>query len=180
MLKTVEIKETKVQDEPQNKKLKARALLFNSSNKVLIANYGGVFLLPGGSIEKGENPNLAIIRELKEETGIDIKLEDLKPFFKMRFYQLGYPKRNGKKTDRLLVTYYYLGKLEKFSITRRVLSEKEKQDGFKLEFYSLDEIEKLIGRDSLNNPRKKYFDKELMTILEQYKQIEKTSEELEM
>ena len=173
MIKTLEIKEENIQVEPSIKKMKARALLINSSNEILIANYGGVFLLPGGSIEKGENPNLAIVREIKEETGIDRKIEDLKPFLKMRYYQIGYPERNGKKSNRLLITYYYLGNLENFSMKDSRLSEKEKKDEFELEFYSLDEIEKLIKNNDSNNPRKKYFDKELEIIIEQYRQIEK-------
>lgn len=134
MIKTLEIKEENIQVEPSIKKMKARALLINSSNEILIANYGGVFLLPGGSIEKGENPNLAIVREIKEETGIDRKIEDLKPFLKMRYYQIGYPERNGKKSNRLLITYYYLGNLENFSMKDSRLSEKEKKMNLNLNF----------------------------------------------
>ena len=177
MIKVFEIKEGNIQEEPSIKKMKARALLINSSNEILIANYGGVFLLPGGSIEKGEDPNLAIIREIKEETGIDSKIEDLKPFLKMRYYQIGYPERNGKNSDRLLVTYYYLGNVESFSMENNHLSEKEKKDGFELKFYSLDEIEKLIKNNDLKNPRKKYFDKELEVIIEQYRKLEKNNVE---
>ena len=175
MIKVFEIKEGNIQEEPSIKKMKARALLINSSNEILIANYGGVFLLPGGSIEKGEDPNLAIVREIKEETGIDSKIEDLKPFLKMRYYQTDYPERNGKKSNRLLVTYYYLGNVESFSIENNHLSEKEKKDGFELKFYSLDKIEKLIKNNDLKNPRKKYFDKELEIIIEQYRKLVKNS-----
>lgn len=175
MIKSVEIKEENIQVEPSIKKIKSRALLFNSSNEILIANYGGVFLLPGGSVEKGENPNLAIVREIKEETGIDKKIEDLKPFLKLRYYQTDYPERNGQKTDRLLVTYYYLGNVESFSMENNHLSQKEKKDGFELKFYSLDEIKKLVNNNDFNNPRKKYFDKELEVIIEQYRKLENDS-----
>ena len=48
---------------------KVRAVLL-SDNKILVSHYGGVILLPGGSIDKGETADDAIIRELKEETGI--------------------------------------------------------------------------------------------------------------
>ena len=32
--------------------------------------------------------------EIREETGIDRKVEDLKTFLKMWYYQIGYPERN--------------------------------------------------------------------------------------
>ena len=46
---------------------------------MLFANYlGDKYDLPGGHIESGEDIFDAIIREAKEEVGIDIKREDLK------------------------------------------------------------------------------------------------------
>lgn len=41
---------------------------------------GGKFGTPGGKREKNETSIQTIIRELKEETGIDIAEKDLKPF----------------------------------------------------------------------------------------------------
>ena len=34
----------------------------------------GFYDLPGGKVELGEDPNLAIVREAKEETGIDVSV----------------------------------------------------------------------------------------------------------
>ena len=51
-------------------KMKSRAIITNTEGKILIANYRGVYLLPGGSIDNGDNPNDIKIRELKEETGL--------------------------------------------------------------------------------------------------------------
>jgi mutator protein MutT len=38
------------------------------------------FISPGGSIEKGETPQQALVRELEEEFDIDVKPEDFKVF----------------------------------------------------------------------------------------------------
>lgn len=43
---------------------KLRAILLRD-NKILISYYGGVILLPGGSIDNGETEEQCIIRELK-------------------------------------------------------------------------------------------------------------------
>ena len=48
---------------------KVRAILIDENNQILIANYGGVILLPGGKVDEGESLSAAISRELKEEIG---------------------------------------------------------------------------------------------------------------
>lgn len=132
-MRTVIINDRNMQQEPIKIKLKSRAMLINSANQILIANYGGVFLLPGGSIEEGENPNSAIIRELKEEIGVDFEMEQLEPFAKIKYFQLDYPKRDGKKEDRVNITYYYLGRLE--TISENIsLTENEKKINSMLNF----------------------------------------------
>lgn len=52
-------------------------------NKVLLASrpssksYTGFYEFPGGKIEPGESASVALVRELKEELGITVKLTDL-------------------------------------------------------------------------------------------------------
>jgi 8-oxo-dGTP diphosphatase len=61
-----------------NKIRVAVAVVINSDNKVLIAkrhqhlHQGGKWEFPGGKIEKGELPQAALIRELKEEVDLDV------------------------------------------------------------------------------------------------------------
>ena len=77
-MKTIIINETKLHDDDIQKfGNKVRAVLL-SDNKILVSHYGGVVLLPGGSIDKGETADDAIIRELKEETGIVYDANSLK------------------------------------------------------------------------------------------------------
>jgi len=71
----------------KNKHFTSSALIIED-NKVLLVYHKklGVWLYPGGHVEKYENPDEALLREVKEETGLDIeiispkdnKLSDLK------------------------------------------------------------------------------------------------------
>jgi len=154
-------------ENPDEIKMKSRAIITDNEGKILIGNYGGVYLLPGGSINDGENPNDAIIRELREETGFEF--QQLEPFTKIRHFQNSYPTRDGRTIDILLITYYYIGR-EKDAIKHdRKLTEKEIRDGFELKYYNIDEIEKILEQNETQNPRSEYFTEEIRTVSEHYR-----------
>ncbi len=54
----------------------ASALIKNNENKVLLVFHRklGVWLYPGGHIDNNETPDEAVIREVKEETGLDVEI----------------------------------------------------------------------------------------------------------
>lgn len=178
-MKTIIINDENINEKFTKKKLKSRAVLVNSSNEILVANYGGVLLLPGGSIEGRETPDETIHRELKEEIGIDMKTEQLKPFVKVRYFQPNYPERNGNTINRLAVTYYYLGHINSIS-EERELTENEKKDGFTVGFYSINQILEMLNSKKGDNPRRLYFDRELQAVIDYYKEISKFREDNEI
>jgi 8-oxo-dGTP pyrophosphatase MutT (NUDIX family) len=51
----------------------ARAVVVDPSGRVLLVrhSYGTLWYLPGGGVEKGEGPMTGLLRELKEEVGIE-------------------------------------------------------------------------------------------------------------
>lgn len=152
---------------------KARALLIDSNNSVLIARYGDVILLPGGSIDDGESPRDTIKRELFEEVGqsyLDFELEFM---CSLDFFQKDYPKREGVLKNRFVQTYYYVGTYKCFSYCVQTLTEKEKRDGFRLELVPLDELENIILENNNDNPRNSFFQREMLEVIRFYKGKEK-------
>ena len=141
---------------------KVRGILVEN-NKLLVANYGGVYLLPGGTIEYGESRERAIIRELKEETGVSYRGIDLKNILSLIYYQKDYPIKRNKPINRLLITDYYIAEYKGYDLLNTNRTSKEIRDGFNLKLIDYDEIDNLINEVS-NNPRKVFFDRELKEV----------------
>lgn len=63
------------------------AALVNDDNEILLAQrpeggrLAGKWEFPGGKVEDGESPEAALVRELREELGIETKEKDLEPFW---------------------------------------------------------------------------------------------------
>jgi mutator protein MutT len=59
----------------------ARAVIFNAQGQLLLVErHKGsehYFALPGGHIDPGEEPEQAVVREVREETGLEVTLEKL-------------------------------------------------------------------------------------------------------
>lgn len=58
-----------------------RVIVFDDKNRILMVRHDHkertVWLIPGGGINEGENSRLAAVREVKEETGLDIEIGNL-------------------------------------------------------------------------------------------------------
>jgi 8-oxo-dGTP diphosphatase len=68
--------------------IKSFVLVENEGKYLLIREasfkWKGKWFLPGGNVKKGERPDLAVIREAKEEAGVDVELTGI---FFVKCYQ---------------------------------------------------------------------------------------------
>ena len=150
--------------------IKGRVILINNNSEILVGNYGGTYMLPGGSINYNEDILNGVIRELREETGANYKIEELQYLCHLDYYQKNYPKRNGTIKNRLITTHYYTSEYKEVLKENQILTEKEQKGNFKLELIPIEKLINIIINNTNNNPRNIYFREELLTIINFYKE----------
>ena len=55
---------------------KVRAVILNKEGKALLVKYAGLYMLPGGRVDSGEQPLEALKRERLADSGIEIEISD--------------------------------------------------------------------------------------------------------
>lgn len=83
--------------------VRVKGLMINSQGKILLAHNNNTYQFPGGHLEDKETMDECITREMKEETGIDLEVEE-EPFLCISTYDNDYF-GSGKKV--LNSIYYY-------------------------------------------------------------------------
>lgn len=83
--------------------IRVKGLILNSQGKLLIAHNNNTYQLPGGHVDDNETIDECIVREIKEETGIDVEITE-RPFMSIITYDNNYFD-TGKKV--LSSIYYY-------------------------------------------------------------------------
>lgn len=81
------------------------AVIRDSEGRVLIERRAdnGAWGLPAGAVDPGETPAMAIVREVREETGLDVVPERILAVFGGRRMRTRYP--NGDETEYTVVVF---------------------------------------------------------------------------
>lgn len=115
------------------------------NNKVLLRKHDkyGKWLVPGGHIDLDEDPNQAAIREVKEETGLDVTLLGSAPHFQKRseYTELVPPRylnrhRINKNHEHVSLIYFATSKSDK------IAPQHEEDKSNKCFWLSKEELEK--------------------------------------
>lgn len=121
---------------------RVKAFIFNGKNILLDQTDLGL-MLPGGHVEDGENFDLALIREVEEETGIKLDNSDLiTQFYVVEAYKNNYRNTGKKKMNRLVYYYVQTNKLPDQSKIN--LTEDEKEHNLKIISVPVNEFENTL------------------------------------
>ncbi len=102
-------------------------------HKILLVPQWDGYDLPGGGVEKGESLEVALARECKEETGLDVRVKELIDC-QTSFY------RSIKGTNYQSILAYFLCEIVGGDLAEQQLDEYEKEYAKKAEWINLDQI----------------------------------------
>lgn len=147
--------------------VRARALMINSNDEVLMGYCKKTYQLPGGHLEGNESIEEGLKREILEETGISLNNLKTTPFYVVRYYNKDYPKIGKNRCTEL---YFHLIKTdEKYNLSNTNYDEYEKENDFELKYIKLEDLEGILLESIPDNPKNKIVVPELLEVINYYK-----------
>lgn len=149
--------------------VRSKGLIINDNDEITLGYSNKTYQFPGGHLEEGETLIECLIREIKEETGIDVKSADMKPFEKITYYTKNY--HNSGKNRQNEIYYFVIKTNVKFNMKNAELDEGEKKDKFTVKTIPLSKVENILVNSIPDNPINKIIVEEMLDILKEYFKI---------
>lgn len=161
---------------------KVRAIILNQNGRALLVKYAGLYMLPGGKIDNEEQPLEALKREILEEAGIEIDVNEVKEFLQIDSYNEKYYSREYKElVSRVTHTKIYFVETDQdINEQKKKLTPSEAEKDHRIGFENLSVIPYLVQTNQSENIKKNEFDREILTALKEfaiYRNIENKSKE---
>jgi 8-oxo-dGTP pyrophosphatase MutT (NUDIX family) len=169
-MRTLIINEHNLKDEEMKETvIRIKALIINDQNEILLGYSHNIYQFPGGHLEMGEDLITGLEREIKEETGIELSLGNLQPFYEYIMYTKDWPYK-GKR--RLYKNYYFEIKTnDAINLDNVEYTEEEKQGNFELKYIPLDTVEEELIRNQNVYQEASGIAKEMIGAIKVYKNI---------
>ena len=146
---------------------RVKILLVNSKNEILLGYSHHNYQFPGGHVEDGEEFVDAIIREIKEETGIELNIKKIEPFARAVGYYKDWPEEG--KNRKIEIYYYEVKTDEKPNLDNTEYTENEKDGDFCLEYIPLSKVDDVLKENAKEYGDKHSIAREMLELLEIYR-----------
>lgn len=120
-----------------------KAVIVNANDEILLCYSNGHYHLPGGHLEEGETFEECLVREIKEETGIDIPKKVRKPFLSIKYMNKDYP--DVGINTKAIANYYVVDFELNPDLENVHLTDEEKAGNFELRYISKDKVLDVLG-----------------------------------
>lgn len=147
---------------------RSKIILENNDGNILLVKEFDAYQLPGGHVEEGESYIDALIREVKEEVGVDIPLKERHPILIIRYLKKNFPTKN-ENTE--YIGYYYFEKTNIIpDISKLHLTYYEQSSNYKLEYIHKSNILKVL-EDNLKTTEYKNTVSDTLEAIKEYIKI---------
>ena len=142
---------------------RVKAIIINSKNEILLGYAHKTYQFPGGHLEENESLNDALTRELKEELGVDVKIDSL-PFMKNVYYTHNY--RNTGKNRENDIYYFLIKKDINPDMKNAHLDFNELAGNYTPKFIPMSEIDDILMCSIPDNPINEIIVNEMLEVIE--------------
>ena len=146
---------------------RVKLLLINSNNEIMLGYSHHNYQFPGGHVEEGEDLHETIKREIQEETGMDLEVNDLEPFACAIGYYKDWPEVG--KNRKIEIYYYEVKTDEKPNLENTSYTDHEKDGEFELRYIPMDKLEDELKKNREDFGDERGIAREMLELLEIYK-----------
>lgn len=148
--------------------IRVKGIIVNGNDEVLLAHNNNTFQLVGGHLEEREDMEEALLREVKEETGIEIK--DINgPFMLVEAYYKNY--FNSYKNVHSKVYYYKLFSDDLPNLDETNYDILERQTDFELFYVPIKKLLLFLDESLKKGKMDKNIYNEMMFALKEYDRV---------
>ena len=144
---------------------RAKTIIINSKDELLLASTNNNYYLVGGHVENNESDAVCLHREILEETGIDLDIKDIRPYFVVEYLCKDYTEK-GDNTN-YVANYYVIETDEVPNLENVELTEGEKEGGFSLDYIHKDKVMDVL-EESLKTCTKKNVVRDTIDAVSEY------------
>lgn len=150
---------------------RVKVLLVNSNNEILLGYSHNDYQFPGGHVDDGEKLIDTLKREVLEETGIVLNIDEIEPFACSIGYYKDWPEK-GK--NRKIEIYYYEIKTDELpNLENTKYTEHEIDGNFELKYINLNDVEQELSSNVDKFGDKYGIAREMIELLRIYKEENK-------
>lgn len=152
-------------EEIEKEVVRVKGLIINSKGKILIAHNNNTYQLPGGHVDGDESIDECIVREIKEETGINLEVTE-GPFMSVVTYDHDYF-GTGKKVLNSIY-YYRFFTDEEPNIEETQYDELELATDFNLFYINFSDFDSFLQKNIDNGSIDKNIGREMLYVFSEY------------
>ncbi len=150
--------------------IRVKGLILNSKGKILLAHNNNTYQFPGGHKEDNETKDECMLREIKDETGIQLEIKE-PPFLCIKTYDADYFGTGKKVLNSIYYYRFFTDEAPNFSKTH--YDELELASDFNLYYISFNQLKSFLQKNI--NEMDPKIAREMIHVIDVYNEVFKES-----
>ncbi len=147
---------------------RVKGIIVNSRGDILLCHNNNTYQLPGGHVDEDETLEACLKREIKEETGIDVKL-NYPPLIEIVTYDSNYFNTNKKVENKIY--YFRVDSDEAPNFEETNYDELELETDFNLFYINVDNILLFLKKSLDDGSIDSNIGREMLLVFEEYEKV---------